>query len=104
MTKQQIKILKYLHKGPQTIANICYHFDIPQNADNIKFRNAFGDEFYDYVDFIQNDKYFKSVLRINNAGVSYVENFNNRTFHQWAPYVFSTLALIVSIIALIKAW
>ena len=104
MTKQQLKILKFLYKNPQTLESVCNRFGIPQNVNSEKYLYAFGDDFYNYVDLLRTDDHFKSTLKLNIPGMAYVEVSKDQVFHQRITYAFSTIALIVSIIALIRSW
>ena len=104
MTNKQIKILRYIHKSPQTWEDICNKFGIPCDSSSKLYHDAFGDDFFNYVECYKKADHFQSIIEINNLGIELLEKRNSQTLHQWMPYVFSTFALIVSIIALIKAW
>ena len=104
MTKQQIKILRYIRKQPRTWEDVCNKFNIPCDTTSKLYLDAFGDNFLDYADGTRKEPHFKSIIEINNKGIAFLEERDKDTFHRWMPYAYSTIALIVSIIALIKAW
>ena len=95
LTKEQIRILKLLKKG-KILDKSDFNFDVL----NPFFENGFLKyELYDYNGIID---YEKGKLFITQCGIDWIELRKKSEFRFWYPHIVATIALIISVIALLK--
>ncbi|MEE0782328.1 MAG: hypothetical protein U0M41_00600 [Negativibacillus sp.] len=95
LTKEQIHILKLLKKG-----KILDKSEFKEDVLNPLFQHRF----LSFEPFIQNNviDYSKGKLILNQSGYDWLEISKKIEFRFWYPHLVATLALVISIIALLK--
>lgn len=100
MTKLQIKVLSYCLKKRRTFAQIARHCNV--TVETLRTQ-VLDPELQALIDAGDTDRRIEDfTAQANNAGISFVENRRKDNFRFRFPTLLSLLAIIISVIALLK--
>lgn len=105
LDKQSLKILKFISKNP---VNDNEALVVNKYGDNSKssiehlLNLGFVERVITQTGFSLDDYEAEEVLTLTSLGSAYLEQRPGRLFERFYPHIISTLALIISLIALFK--